>query len=379
MGIFDFFKKEKNDSQGKPKEAGESFSFTLNGRTTNVSVESARISQQALSAYENKNYKTALVLYNKLIEIEPSAHQYYQFRGTVYEDMGKDLVAQKDFEKSIELNPENSTSLYRLAMVYHRKNDIDKAIEYLRKAYAVIAKNDNKMGIEFGYKDVMGKSYNNILMVHRRLIVYNLANFLLQKNQIDEGMPLLDELIMYCPTYAYPYYSKALYYFQNNKTTEALPYAQKAAQYGHPKAQSLILLIKQMGNQQSNTEDRYTKMIRNASINPFNITCDLNLQNQQSLPNLISVFEKELNDVYSKLSVSFSGGIVSKDVLVRMSSGYAFNLVESYYNNAGYVPKNSLDQILEQVYKAMQRTGFRTAFASFDDFKYNCYYGYLNN
>lgn len=376
MGIFDFFKKEKNDSQGKLKEAGESFSFTLNGRTTNVSVENAKISQQALSAYENKDYKTALELYNKLIEIEPSAHQYYQFRGTVYEDMGKDLVAQKNFEKSVELNPENSTSLYRLAMVYHRKNDIDKAIEYLRKAYAVISKNDDKLGIAFGYKDVMGISYNNILMVHRRVIVYNLANFLLQKNQIDEGMLLLDELIKYCPTYAYPYYSKALYYCQNNQVTEALPYAQKAAQYGHPKAQSLILLIKQMGNQQSNTEDRYTKMIKNASINPFNITCDPNLQNRQALPNLTSVFEKELNNLYNKLSVMDN---ISKDMLVQMSSGYAFNLVESYYNNAGYVPKNSLDQILEQVYKAMQRTGFRTAFASIDDFKYYCYYGYLNN
>lgn len=376
MGIFDLFKKEKNDSQGKPKETGESFSFTLNGRTSNVSPENARISQQALSAYENKDYKTALEVYNKLIEKEPSAHQYYQFRGTVYEDMGNDLMAQKDFEKSVELNPENSTSLYRLAMVYHRKNDIDKAIEYLRKAYIVTTKNDDKLGVEFGYKDIMGKSYNNILMVHRRLIVYNLANFLLQKNQINEGMPLLDELIKYCPTYAYPYYSKALYYCQNNRSKEALPYAQKAAQYGHPKAQSLILLIEQMNTQRPSAEDKYTRMIRNAHINPFNITCDPNLQNQQALPNLTSVFEKELNNLYGKLGAM---GNVPKEMLVQMASGYTFNLVESYYNNAGYVPKNSLDQILEQVYQAMLQTGFRTAFASLDDFKYNCYYGYLNN
>jgi len=61
-----------------------------------------------------------------------------------------------------------------------------------------------------------------------------------------------------------------------------------------------------------------------------------------------------------------------------MAGGYAFNLVESYYKNAGYVPKTSLDQILEQVFDAMQRTGFKNAFATLDDFKYNCYYGYLN-
>ena len=375
MGIFDFIKR-KNDGHGQSEKQGESFSFTLNGKTTTISLENAKIAQQALSAYENKDYKTALELYSKLIVLEPTAHQYYQFRGTVYEDMRNDPMAQKDFEKSIELNPENSTSLYRIAMVYHRKSDIDKAIEYLRKAYAVTTKNDDKLGVEFGYKDIMGKSYNNILMVHRRLIVYNLANFLIQKNQINEGMPLLDELIKYCPTYAYPYYSKALYYCQNNRAEEALPYAQKAAQYGHPKAQSLIMFIKQMKSQTTTMEDRYTKMIKNASINPFNITCDPNLQNQQNLPNLTSVFEQELNNLYSKLE---SMGNVPKEMLVQMASGYAFNLVESYYNNAGYVPKNSLDQILEQVYKAMQQTGFRTAFGSFDDFKYNCYYGYLNN
>ena len=179
MGIFDFIKR-KNDGQGQSEKQGESFSFTLNGKTTTISLENAKISQQALSAYENKDYETALELYNKLIALEPTAHQYYQFRGTVYEDMGNDPMAQKDFEKSVELNPDNTTSLYRLAMVYHRKNDIAKAIEYLRKAYTVTTKNDDKLGVEFGYKDIMGKSYNNILMVHRRLIVYNLANFLLQ-------------------------------------------------------------------------------------------------------------------------------------------------------------------------------------------------------
>jgi hypothetical protein len=72
-----------------------------------------------------------------------------------------------------------------------------------------------------------------------------------------------------------------------------------------------------------------------------------------------------------------SGEATQKN-LVQMASGYVFNLVESYYNNAGYVPKNSLDQILDQVYKAMQQTGFKSAFSSLDDFKYYNYYGFLN-
>jgi len=58
---------------------------------------------------------------------------------------------------------------------------------------------------------------------------------------------------------------------------------------------------------------------------------------------------------------------------------YVFNLIESYYNNAGYVPQNALDQVLDQVYKAMQNTDFKNTFRSFDNFKYEIYYSFLNN
>lgn len=125
----------------------------------------------------------------------------------------------------------------------------------------------------------------------------------------------------------------------------------------------------------SATEDRYAQMVKSATFNPFKITCEPHLQNTQQVPNLRDVFAKELGELYAKLNAM---GEASQKNLISMASGYAFNLVESYYNNAGYVPKNSLDQILEQVFEAMQKTGFRTAFSNLDDFKYNCYYGYLN-
>ena len=119
-------------------------------------------------------------------------------------------------------------------------------------------------------------------------------------------------------------------------------------------------------------EDKYTKMVKTATFNPFKITCEPSLQNTQQLPNLKNVFRQELNNLCSQLGTQ--DYVAQKEIL----SGYTFNLVESYYNNAGYVPINSLNQILEQVYEAMQQTGFRNAYSSLDDFKCQCYYGYLN-
>lgn len=120
-------------------------------------------------------------------------------------------------------------------------------------------------------------------------------------------------------------------------------------------------------------EDRYTQMIKNATFNPFNITCEAHLQAKIELPNNFKeLFAKELDDIYVK--IRYAQGVNKKDII----KGYAFNLIESYYNNAGYVPKNALDQILEQVYAAVLRTNFKNEFKTIDEFKYECYYGYLN-
>lgn len=119
-------------------------------------------------------------------------------------------------------------------------------------------------------------------------------------------------------------------------------------------------------------EDRYTKMVKEATFNPFNITCDPKLQNNTNVPDLRVVFSRELDNLGSK--VANVQGYNLKDLV----AGYAFNLVESYYNNAGYVPKNSLDQILEQVYDALKTTRLKSVFSTLDDLKYHCYYGYLH-
>lgn len=121
--------------------------------------------------------------------------------------------------------------------------------------------------------------------------------------------------------------------------------------------------------------DKYAMMVKNATFNPFKITCEPRLQNAQQVPNLRDVFAKELKDLYERL---VEVGRADRENLISMAGGYAFTLVESYYKNAGYVPKTSLDQILEQVYDAMQQSGFKTAFPTLDDYKYNCYYGFLN-
>lgn len=125
-----------------------------------------------------------------------------------------------------------------------------------------------------------------------------------------------------------------------------------------------------------NLIERFSEDIDLAAFNPFNITCDPHFQNKNKLPDFRDVFTRELTNTFNRLATFNEAS--NREALTSMVTGYTFNLVESYYNNAGYVPKNTFDEILEQVYDAIQQTGFRALRWTLDDFKYNCYYGYLN-
>lgn len=119
--------------------------------------------------------------------------------------------------------------------------------------------------------------------------------------------------------------------------------------------------------------DRYATMINQSTFNPFNLTTNPALQNPNKLPNFLPVFMKELS---SMLNNDILRGVQSEQDIVK---GYVFNLVESYYKNAGYVPKNTLDEILSDVYTALERIRKESIFPIEDNFKYQMYYCFLNN
>ena len=119
--------------------------------------------------------------------------------------------------------------------------------------------------------------------------------------------------------------------------------------------------------------DRYSVMIENSSFNPFNLTVEPSLQNTQRLPDMIDVFQRELS---SLLCNELLPQVQSPKDIVK---GYIFNLVESYYNNAGYVPKNTLDEIISQCYIALSNIGQQNIFSSKDELFYEMYFCFLNN
>lgn len=114
-------------------------------------------------------------------------------------------------------------------------------------------------------------------------------------------------------------------------------------------------------------EDRYSDMVRMANINPFNLTVEPLLNRELKFGNMIPIFTKELNStVPHMLNRGYSE--------LAAVEAYAFNMVESYYNHAGFVPKAMVDVIVEQIYIATNQTIYAGRIGSIDDFKYKLYW-----
>ncbi len=90
----------------------------------------------------SKKYKEAITYYDQIISmIEPSSYNYANIlyrRGSSYERLGNYIKSDKDFLRSLEINPDDAYVLNYLAYSWlEREYKIDNAIQMLEKAYAI--------------------------------------------------------------------------------------------------------------------------------------------------------------------------------------------------------------------------------------------------
>ena len=69
----------------------------------------AELVKKGQKAMMEEDFKTALVIFSKVIELDPKNAQAYGSRGTCNSVSGKPEEALADFKKAIELNPKEAT------------------------------------------------------------------------------------------------------------------------------------------------------------------------------------------------------------------------------------------------------------------------------
>jgi len=379
MGIFDFFKSKKNDNQSdnirfsvqsETATSSEDYYLILYGeprpqrdsKTISTDPQMLNFQQQAINLYENEDYQGALDYATKAIQREPSNYYNYSLRASIKENMGDVDGALDDLKKSLYYGKDWYATYHSIATLYIRKQEPSMGLKAISIAFKL--KESNK-DLEQSIPSVTPGGV--VLRVELYVMYANRANAEFQLKQYESAKRDVEQSLRINPDYARAYFLKGLIYIAMNEQESGIRFLNIAAEKGDPFALSMLAQIGQSEN-----SDKYSQMIDNANFNPFKLTTEPRLQVTQGFPDLVNVFRSELQNS-------------AHDTILRQRQDdktivkvYVFGLIESYYQNAGYVPKNALDQIIEQVYKAMQYTDFAYAFHSFDNFKYEIYYSFLN-
>jgi tetratricopeptide (TPR) repeat protein len=83
-----------------------------------------------------KDYQSAHLVYDEIKKASPLKYQYFIDDANLYLEHNDEVNANINFEKAIEINPNNWKINYALYKSYRKKNDKVKAGNYLRQAFA---------------------------------------------------------------------------------------------------------------------------------------------------------------------------------------------------------------------------------------------------
>ena len=91
--------------------------------------------EQAMEAFGAGQYDQAIELFQKSLQIKPDLAPAYNYMGLAYKAKGSDFpTIMNFFKKAIEADPQYAPAYENLGKSYYSIGEIDKAIDYCRKA-----------------------------------------------------------------------------------------------------------------------------------------------------------------------------------------------------------------------------------------------------
>ncbi len=111
-----------------------------------LSVETKRMAKQyrdkGLEAQKIGDLDTALVYYQKAMELDPTLAVVYNDAGVVYEAKGWNTRAKQAYAKAIELDPTLGSPYYNMGSIYEKEGDLEKAAYYFKQRVLIGDWND---------------------------------------------------------------------------------------------------------------------------------------------------------------------------------------------------------------------------------------------
>ncbi|MGH1431683.1 MAG: hypothetical protein ACRBB4_11260 [Neptuniibacter sp.] len=207
--------------------------------TSNVSGLVKRATQLAAECEKKKDFKQAIELYIKAINLEPTNTLAVTSLCAIYFNMGKHDVVEKILLGVIKIAPNNCYFYFQLGKLYTTQRQFDKAIDqflksfklnkdlkenYLNLAHAYAEKHEYVTALEYAQEGIKkypdyAKLYNNIAYILRALGDIEGA-FRYQEISVDKNPR------------EFSLFSNYLFYLSQSPFVSPEEYLEKAKEYG---------------------------------------------------------------------------------------------------------------------------------------------------
>ena len=288
--------------------------------------------ERGSSLIENEEYDLAITYFkfseeiaiDKDIKETARIHltDAYYNRGTAYAEKGDFDRAIEDFDKVLELNPEDAAAYFNRGTAHSALNQHEKAIENYNKAIELdpnLAMAYNNRGLAYyslNKHDEAMAEYNKAIELDQNLaLAYNnraLGYYSLNKH--DEAIAEYNKAIELDPNLAMAYNNRGLAYYSLNKHDEAMADYNKAIELdqnfdiAHANLGNLLYMTEDYDN----AEKEYREAINlNKNHDYAHNGLGLALSKRKAYKNAIAEFKKalELNedaDFYNNLGCAYA-------------------------------------------------------------------------
>jgi tetratricopeptide (TPR) repeat protein len=202
--------------------------------------------EQGMAYVEQGKRDEAIAEFQKAIELEPDNADAYRNLGTVYVEQGKYEESVAAYEKAIELAPDFGEAYGDLAGVYTYLGRLEEAVAAGKKAIELApdyATAHNNLGFAYAEKGMLDEAVAEFQEAIRLdpedpLPHVNLGLVYRNQGKLDEAIAEYEEAIKLDPDDAEKYNSLAIVYYTQGKTDEAIATWKKAIEIDPTNANS---------------------------------------------------------------------------------------------------------------------------------------------
>lgn len=182
--------------------------------------------------YISRDYTTALIYANKVIELKPDFARAYNLKAMILKELKRYNQALETIDKAIEINPKISwdnkaTILMEIGFYKEALECVNKALEISPDSkFALVYK--AQILIKLGkYEDAL-KLIEKAQSIDYTFGLHEKAYCLLELKRFDEAIEVLNEIIEANPNDARAYYNRACAYSLKNEQDKAIYDLKKA-------------------------------------------------------------------------------------------------------------------------------------------------------